>query len=970
MFKRIKVLGLVIACVAITTQAIGQKDYKYETYAGDPLKARIYTLDNGLKVYMSVYKDAPRIQALVAVRVGSKNDPKETTGLAHYLEHMMFKGSSSFGTTSWEKERPMIVTIDSLFEVYRVETDVAKRKAIYHVIDSISYEASKIAIPNEYDKLMATIGSQGTNAGTSNDYTVYIENIPSNQIENWADIQSNRFGNLVLRLFHTELETVYEEKNMSLTNDGRKMNDAMFKALYPNHPYGQQTTIGDAEHLKNPSMKNIRKFVETYYVPNNMAISMSGDFNPDEAIKIIDQYFGQLKASPVPAFVKNEEKSIENPISSDVVGLEAESMRLAYRFGGANSDDAIYVDLIANILANGKAGLIDLNINQKMLCLGASAFNYGLSDYSTLVVTGRNKGGQSLDEVKDLLLQQIDLLKRGEFPDWLLEATINNMKLDQMKEYESNDGRAMAMAQSFLSNIPYEKMVSYIDRLSKVTKADVVKFANERMGNNYVAVYKRQGTPADVAKVEKPAITPIFINRDVESDFLKRIKARKVVEIAPVFVDFEKDIVRLTTKSKVPILYTENAENKTFSLYYYFNMGSFNDKMTNLAAGYLNYLGTSKYTAEQLKQEFYKLGCSYRVFSSNEETYISISGLSDNQEKAIALVEEILNDVQPDATAYSSYIANILKSRKDAKANQRSNSSAIMAFATYGPKNPFTNIVTESELNSLKPEELVAKIKNLKSYKHEVLYYGPTSAADLKKVVEKYHVVPAKLVDVPAPVKFAELETSENRVVFAQYNAKQSYLQSIIASAPYKYDATPVIDIYNNYFGGSMNAIVFQELREKRGLAYTARSIYAKPNRPEKRFMNQSFIATQNDKVVDAFDAFNDLFNNMPLSETAFQLAKESMISDIRTGRITKMDLIFTFIDARKFGLNYDSRRDLFAKIPAITMNDMKTFNDNNLKDKSKTYVILGNESDLDFKVLEQKYGKVTKLSQEEIFGY
>jgi len=970
MLKKLKMLWLVGAGITISTFAMGQKEYKYETYAGDPLKARIYTLDNGLKVYMSVYKDAPRIQALVAVRVGSKNDPKETTGLAHYLEHMMFKGSSSFGTTNWEKERPIIATIDSLFEVYRVETDIAKRNSIYHLIDSVSYEASKIAIPNEYDKLMSAIGAQGTNAGTSNDYTVYIENIPSNQIENWAEIQANRFGNIVLRLFHTELETVYEEKNMSLTNDGRKMNDAMFKTLYPNHPYGQQTTIGEAEHLKNPSMKNIRKFVETYYVPNNMAISMSGDFNPDEAIKVIDQYFGKLQSKAFPAFVKSEEQPIAAPIAAEVVGLEAESVRLAYRFGGANTDDAMYVEMLATILANGKAGLIDLNINQKMLCLGASAFNYGLADYSTLVVTGKNKGGQSLDEVKDLLLQQIELLKKGEFPDWLLEATINNMKLDQMKEYETNDGRAMAMAQSFLNHIPYEKMVTNLNRLSKVTKADVVKFANERLLANYAVVYKRQGTPAEVAKVEKPTITPIFINRDAESEFMQRIKARKVAEIAPVFVDFQKDIVRLTTKSKVPILYTENADNKTFSLYYYFNMGSYNDKMANLAAGYLNYLGTSKYSAEQLKQEFYKLGCSYRVFSSNEETYISISGLSENQEKAIALAEEILNDAQPDAQAFNSYVANILKSRKDAKSNQRSNSSAVMAYATYGPKNPLTNIVTESELMALKPEVLVAKIKSLESYKHEVLYYGPTKADEFKKLMDKYHVVAAKLQEIPAPAKFEELDTKQNRLVFAHYNAKQSYLQSVISSVPYQYETKPVIDVYNTYFGGSMNAIVFQELREKRGLAYTARSTYATPTRPEKRFVNQSFIATQNDKVVDAFDAFNDLFNNMPLSESAFQLAKESMLSDIRTNRITKMDLIFTFLDARKFGLTYDSRRDLFTKVPSITLNDVKKFNDTFIKDHTKTYVILGNESDLDFKLLEQKYGSVTKVSQEEIFGY
>ena len=247
-FTKISLFVLLLFTTAIS--AIAQKEYKYSTVENDPLNARIYTLDNGLQVYLTVYKDVPRIQTYIAVKVGSKHDPSETTGLAHYFEHMMFKGTPNFGTLNWKEEKILIDAIEQQFEIYRQEKDDDKRAEIYAVIDSLSYEASKLAIPNEYDKLMKTIGSQGTNAGTANDYTIYIENIPSNQLENWAIIQADRFENPVLRLFHTELETVYEEKNMSLTNDGRKAFEAMFQGLYPNHPYGTQTTLGETEHLK------------------------------------------------------------------------------------------------------------------------------------------------------------------------------------------------------------------------------------------------------------------------------------------------------------------------------------------------------------------------------------------------------------------------------------------------------------------------------------------------------------------------------------------------------------------------------------------------------------------------------------------------------------------------------------------------------------------------------------------------
>ncbi|MFZ4413339.1 MAG: M16 family metallopeptidase, partial [Bacteroidales bacterium] len=368
-----------------------QKQYTYESIDGDPLKARIYTLDNGLKVYMTVYKNAPRIQTYVAVRAGSKNDPHETTGLAHYFEHMMFKGTPNYGSKDWKSEAPYIAKIDSLFEIYRTITDENKRKEIYHAIDSISYIASTFAIPNEYDKLMSAIGADGTNAFTSLEITAYVEDIPSNQLENWATIQAERFSKPILRLFHTELETIYEEKNMTLTNDGRKVYTAMMEGLFSNHPYGTQTTIGTQEHIKNPSMKNIREFYAKYYVPNNMAICMSGDFDPDYAIKVIDEKFGSFKKSEVPAFTFVKEQPITKPIVKEVFGTDAENMMLAYRFAGVGSKDADMITMLDMILTNGTAGLIDLNLNQQQKVLSAGSNPEIMNDYSALMLSGKPK---------------------------------------------------------------------------------------------------------------------------------------------------------------------------------------------------------------------------------------------------------------------------------------------------------------------------------------------------------------------------------------------------------------------------------------------------------------------------------------------------------------------------------------------------------------------------------------------------
>jgi predicted Zn-dependent peptidase len=964
-----------IALISITIffvtieKSNAQKQYNYETVAGDPLKARIYTLDNGLKVYMSVYKDAPRIQTYVAVRVGSKNDPHETTGLAHYFEHMMFKGTPNYGSKDWKNEAPLIAKIDSLFEIYRTLKDDAQRKEMYHVIDSISYVASTYAIPNEYDKLMSAIGADGTNAFTSLEETVYVDDIPANQIENWATIQAERFSNPVLRLFHTELETIYEEKNMTLTNDGRKVYTAMLEGLFQNHPYGTQTTIGTQEHIKNPSMKNIREFFAKYYVPNNMAICLSGDFDPDYMIKVIDEKFGKLKRSEVPVFNFAKEQAITKPIVKEVFGTDAENMMMAYRFAGKGSKEADMITMVDMILTNGTAGLIDLNLNQKQKVMSAGTNPNIMHDYSALMFTGKPKAGQSLDEVKELLLSQIELLKKGEFPDWLLTAVINDLKLRRIKEFESNSNRAMAFVDAFIQNESWKDVIESIDNLSKITKQEIVDFAKANLNDNYVIVYKRKGKDETIKKVKKPKITPIKINRDAESDFLKQIQANKPADIQPVFADFKKDLQFFNVKSNIPVTYKENTENKTFDIFYVFEMGSNNDKKMGTAINYLKFLGTSKYTDDQLKEEFYKLGCSFNVSNSAEQINVSLSGLSENMEKALQLFESVIADCQPDKEVLDNMVKDILKKRADAKLNQQRVFSAMVAYGMYGKKSPSTNILSEAELKAITAEELVTKIKGLLSFEHHILYYGSQPTTEVSRILNAYHNVPAQLKAVPAETKFEMLETKKNIVYHVDFDSKQSTMLIVNKGNLYDKSLTSDINLFNEYFGGSMNSIVFQELRESRSLAYTAQSWYQSPARKDKSYTALSYIATQNDKLIDALKALTELINNMPESEKAFKLAKEGIIQKLRTDRTTKSDILWQYESAKKLGLDYDIRKDIFEKVPTMTFANVKAFADKNIKNKKHTYLVLGDKKETDFKALKE-YGKISSLTLEEIFGY
>lgn len=948
------------------------QDIKYKTVPNDPLNTRIYTLDNGLTVYMTVYKDEPRVQTYIATKAGSKNDPADATGLAHYFEHMMFKGTSKIGSTDYSKEAPLIAKVDSLFEVYRkINTDdKVNRDKTYHLIDSISTEASKFAIPNEYDKLLAYIGATGTNAYTSLEQTVYVNNIPSNQLENWMIIESERFRQPVLRLFHTELETIYEEHNMTLTNDDVKMYFAMLKGLFLKHTYGTQTVIGTTEHLKSPSMKRVREFYGNYYVPNNMAICLSGDFNPDEAIALIEKYFGSYTRKEVNTYKFEQEDPIAEPRVITVVGPDAESVNIAYRLGGASTKDADILTIFDMILSNSAAGLIDLNLVQQQKVLSATSSREIMMDYSFELLQGKPKQGQTLDQVKDLLLEQIEKIKKGEFDDWLIPAIITDLKLRQTKDFEKNESRAQVYVETFTAGEPWEKYVQKFDRYSKITKQDIIEFAKRNFNTNYVLIYKKTGKEENTnEKIKKPKITKIKINRDDKSEFLTELESRKVPDLQPVFIDYKKDITHYMQKN-LDVYYLKNTENSTFNLYYVFEMGSNNDKKLGIAIDYLKYLGTSDYTPAQIKQEFFKLGCTFDVFNSAEKVYVSLSGLTENIEKGIKLFEKLLSDAQPNPEALTNLVKDQLKERSDNKKNQQVIFSYMVMYGIFGPQSPVTNVLSEDELNKLTSQELVDIIKNLTRHFHHILYYGSNSQSELRELIEKYHQVPDVFIPIPEEKKFPELSSDKTVVYHVEYDMKQAMLLMLSQSETYNKSNEPVIKLYNEYFGGSMNAIVFQEMRESRALAYAAMSFYQNLlQKQESHYYNISFIMTQTDKLGEALKAFFDLLNNMPEAEKSFDLAKSSIIQAMRTERITKSDILFNFESAKRLGLDYDIRQDIFKQVPNLTFADVKKFQDSYVKNKPQIILVLGPEKSIDFKMLK-KYGKVKKLKLKEIFGY
>ena len=957
-------------CLMLIGMGMQAKDYPYVTVQGDLMQTRIYTLDNGLKVYLSVNKEKPRIQAHIAVRTGSRNDPAETTGLAHYLEHLMFKGTRQFGVTDPTAEAPLLDEIEARYEVYRTLTDPAERKQAYHEIDSVSQLAAQYFIPNEYDKLMSAIGSQGTNAFTSNDVTCYVENIPSNEVENWARVQADRFQNMVIRGFHTELEAVYEEKNIGMAQDSRKVWESLSALLFPTHPYGTQTTIGTQEHLKNPSITNIKRYFKRYYVPNNVAICMAGDFDPDEIIAIIDRYFGSWQRDnslSIPTFPK--QAPITAVRDTTVLGLEAENLMMAWRFGEGRSAVNDTLDVIGSMLANGKAGLFEVDLEQTMKTRSAFAGNEPLMDYSAFIVGGTPKDNQSLEELRALILEELEKFKRGEFDDDLLPSVINNKKLNFYRSLQNNRFRVSEMVDAFINGADWADVATRIDRQSKMTKEQLTEFARRHLrADNFICVYKRMGNDTTQKKIEKPEITPIPTNRDLSSNFLNEVKNTYVKPIQPRFVDYNRDLTVGRTSKGLPLLYKQNTEDGLFQLSFMYDFGTEDARAFEFAPSYLEYVGTDKKTVTQIKQEFYKLACSYSVSVNDYYTTVNLSGLTENMPQALALLEDLLKNAKGDRDSFDKYVNLVLKSRADARLDQDENFSRLASYGQYGEYNPYLNTLSEAELRAADPQTILDQLKQLGEWEHTVMYYGPMTEKELNKVLAKTHKTAKRLVPAPQGKEYTEQQTPTDEVLIAPYEAKNIYMiQYHNEGKPLSKEELPLQSLFNAYFGGGMNGIVFQELRESRGLAYSASARYNRPERLNHPESYYTYIVSQNDKMPDCIRVFKSIIDTIPQSQAAFDIAKQSLEKSLQSQRTTKFNILSSYYWAKKRGLDRSEGEMVYEALPGITLQDIVDFEKKNMTGKTYHTGILGDEKELDMDFL-RSIGTVRHITTDEIF--
>ena len=258
----------------------------------------------------------------------------------------------------------------------------------------------------------------------------------------------------------------------------------------------------------------------------------------------------------------------------------------------------------------------------------------------------------------------------------------------------------------------------------------------------------------------------------------------------------------------------------------------------------------------------------------------------------------------------------------------------------------------------------------MSNLQHTILYYGPYSEQQLSTLLAKEHKTAKTLAAVPQGKKYEFQETPQTEIIMAPYDAKNIYLRQYHNEGKqWKPENAPVEALFNEYFGGGMNTVVFQELRETRGLAYNASAMYVQPIRKNQPEGFYTHIISQNDKMMDCINVFKEIVDTMPQNQAAFDLAKQSLIKSLQSARTTKFGVISSYLYYKNLGIDYDLNKLIYEKLPSLTLQDIVKFEQQNMVNKPYRMMILGNEKELDMKSLE-KIAPVKRLSQEEIFGY
>jgi len=931
-------------------------------------KIKQFKLDNGLTVVLSEDHNQPIVYGVVVTKAGSKNDPSDATGMAHYMEHMLFKGTEELGTTDWTKEKPYIDQIISLYEELGKTPEPEKRKEIQKKINEASVEANKYAIPNELDKVLKQIGSTDVNANTSNDRTVFHNAFPSNEIERWIEIYSHRFYKPVFRGFQSELETVYEEKNLYSDMFQFNLFEEFNKVFFKNHPYGQQPLIGTIEHLKNPSLNKMYQFFNTYYVPNNMALVLVGDFDSEKIIPLIKEKFGVWKSKEIPSAKTWEEKPFIGREFAEKKLSPIKLEMLGYRAPKAGDKDEIAIEMCASLLSNeNTTGLLDkLTLDHKLLA--AMSFYMPYNDYGQFVIFAIPKIiGQKLEEAEKIVLEQIERIHKGDFSDELLQSIKLEKYRELSQELETNEGKAMLLAEMIGQQRNVEDIYEIPKRIMSITKQDIINVAEKYLNGNYLAFYSRMGSMKK-EKLEKPGFKPVVSNNNATSAFAKKIEQMTAQPIKEKFIDFRNDIQFNRIKKGINIYRVDNPYNTIFSLKLKFGMGEYYHPLLKYACQLANLAGTSSKSVDQLKFEFAKIGCTMNISSNKSYTTIELTGIEENIKEAVSLLNEFIQSTKAEAGKLNNILQGEKSNRKIEQSEPAQIAQALYNWVVNGRKSSYIDRPTISELKKVGVDSLIKVFKLATTFECDVHYTGKKSLEEIIPILKNNISWTTNPKSSLAPADVNYNQYNENMVYFLnEPKAVQSNIYFFMNQKAFYNDNEPYIDAFNAYFSGDFSGLVLQEIREYRSMAYSAGARYVIPAKSGKESYFMGYIGTQADKTIEAIQVFDSLVRVMPQKTDRWSFIINYLVKSSLSDRPNFRNLSESMVAWKRLGYQHDPNQEKIPVYYEMKFDDMLKFYQENIQKKPMVVVIVGDEKRIDMNKLSH-FGKIMKLKKKEVF--
>lgn len=953
--------------------------FAFATAQNNEIKS--YTLKNGMNVLLCEDHGKAQIYGAVCVHAGSKNDPTDNTGMAHYLEHIMFKGTDQIGTLDWNSEKKCLDEISNLYDKLHDIKDENERNSILLNINKLSNEATQYAIPNEVDVILSKMGGKDVNAFTGNDFTVYHNSFPSNQLKKWLLVYKERFRNPIFRLFQTELETVYEEYNMYQDEPMSVFMEDALAAFFGNHPYGRPV-IGYPEHLKNPQPSAMQKFFNTYYHPQNMTLVLVGDFMANDILPLLEETLGTLVNEgefvdpQLAADNKRMNTHLNMPIeqisSPKVISVKETPVKmgvLGYHVPGDNTPDALYLDIISSLLNNESGtGLLD-QLSQQHKLLMAYGLNYSMLESGAFAVLYVPKIlGQSHEDAEKLVLDVIDSLRKGQFSDELFEAVKMDYLINYLQDMESLEDKFEVLLDMVMSEQSPEEYYKEEEMIRQLSKKDIARVAQKYFADNYMSFRSSMGKK-EVTKLEKPNWKPIVAqNSDVSSEFAREIEQMPTTDIKPQKIDFNTQVQKVAINDKYTLYASPNPYNDIFTLNIRFNIGTATDPMLSEVLQYVSMQGSKlhDYSYNEFQLKLQELGASMEMFATESQTYISISGFDQDMEQILALCAEKVLFPGNDESQLKIMIEERISENKMFKDNASSWGRALLSYAMYGENSEYIARPSLKEMKKWDGKTLLQHFAQILNYNGEVTYVGNLNPQDVAGFF--YFVFPLSDDVRVEKERVIQLKTVDKPIILLASNKKflQSNIYFYIPTEDIFKDDIHASCIYNEYMSGSMAGVIFQEIRELRSLGYSAFANFSySPTHLRKAFL-WGFLGTQSDKTIEGCQAMSDLLLHFPNKPEKFEMAKTSRLQMNAANYIDFREIPAVVISWEKQGYNQDPREEAMEKLSAISYENLNDFHQKFINNRPMVITIAGDKKRIDMKKLSTM-GTIKELSIKDL---